>query len=330
MRINRGLLGWGVFFIVLGSVPLAVRANAVDPVLVRRAGELWPLILVGIGLGLVLERTRIAVVGALVVAVTSGLMGGALIATGIGGTGGLGACGLGNGSRPATAIPPQSGVFSGSASARIELDCGDVTVSATDAAQWTVAGTGDEGRAPTVTSEPSRLVVRAPERRGINLGVDGSYWDVMLPRSVPTSIELSVNAGSGHVNLAGMAVPAFDLSVNAGDARIDLSGATAVQRVTASANAGSLVLLLPMPTGTLGGDLSVNAGSAKVCVPQGVAIRFRGGGDALGSTNFAARGLVKVGETWTSPGFEGAGSRIDLSVSANLGSITLDPEDGCD
>ena len=31
MRVNRGLLGWGVFFIVLGAVPLAVQAGARRP-----------------------------------------------------------------------------------------------------------------------------------------------------------------------------------------------------------------------------------------------------------------------------------------------------------
>ena len=60
MRVNRGLLGWGVFFIVLGAVPLAVQAGVVSEARVREAWQLWPLILVGIGLGLVLERTRFA------------------------------------------------------------------------------------------------------------------------------------------------------------------------------------------------------------------------------------------------------------------------------
>ena len=86
MRLNRSLLGWGVFFIVLGSVPLAVRSGILDADLVRRAWELWPLILVGIGLGLILSRTRVAFVGGLVVAVTLGLMGGALVTAGLGST----------------------------------------------------------------------------------------------------------------------------------------------------------------------------------------------------------------------------------------------------
>ena len=40
MRINRGLLGWGLFFIVVGSVPLAVQSGLIDEDVVRRAWQL--------------------------------------------------------------------------------------------------------------------------------------------------------------------------------------------------------------------------------------------------------------------------------------------------
>ena len=58
MHVNRALLGWGVFFLVLGSVPLAVRYGLVDASAFATAWQLWPLLLIGAGLGLVLARTR--------------------------------------------------------------------------------------------------------------------------------------------------------------------------------------------------------------------------------------------------------------------------------
>src|SRR6478609_4105453 len=98
MHVHRGLLGWGVFFIVLGAVPLAVRAGVVDASTVGGTWQLWPLLVVGVGAGLVLARTSAAVVGSLVVAVTAGLMAGGLVAGGIHGLGdGFAACGLGSG-----------------------------------------------------------------------------------------------------------------------------------------------------------------------------------------------------------------------------------------
>ena len=328
MRVNRGLLGWGVFFIVLGAVPLAVQAGTLDEDVVRDAWQLWPLILIGIGLGLVLARTRFAVVGGLVVAVTFGLMGGALLATGIGAATGVTSCGFGGGS--GQAFPDQAGSFSRDARVSLEMNCGEVTVAGADGAGWSVKGTAGDGRAPEVQSDDARLVVRAPEQQGVSIGAEGSRWQVTLPRDVAVDVDLSVNAGSGDLDLAGLTVPGFTTSVNAGEARADLSGARGAERFDASVNAGSLVMLLPVPSGTLRGSVSVNAGSAEVCVPSGVAVRIHSGDQPLGSTNFEDRGLTRVGDTWSAPGFESATDRIELTVSVNLGSVALDPEDGCD
>jgi len=328
MRVNRGLLGWGVFFIVLGAVPLAVREGLLDPAVVRRAWELWPLILVGIGVGLILARTRAAVVGGLIVAVTFGLMGGALIATGFNPGIGVATCGFGAGNE-GTPFAEQQGSFTRDATVRLEMSCGSVRTTSTDGNGWTIAGLSDDGRPPEIRRDDGQLVVVAPNRTGVGIGNDASSWVVTLPRAGAVGLELAVNAGSGEIDLAGMTVPSLDASVNAGEARIDASGARGTERLSASVNAGSLVLLLPVPGDTLSGEVSVNAGSASICTPDGVALRFHSD-ESLGSVNVGDRGLVREGDTWFTPGFDGATTRIDLTVSANLGSITLDPEDGCD
>ena len=49
MRINRGFLGWGVFLLIVGAIPLAVRAGYVTVDQIGNVGSLWPLILIGIG-----------------------------------------------------------------------------------------------------------------------------------------------------------------------------------------------------------------------------------------------------------------------------------------
>jgi hypothetical protein len=193
-----------------------------------------------------------------------------------------------------------------------------------------VNGSADDGRTPEVQADDARLVVRAPDQQGFAIGAEGSRWQVTLPREVPVQVDISVNAGSGDLDLAGMSVPGFTTSVNAGEALADLSGARGTERVDASVNAGSLVILLPMPSGTLRGNLSINAGSAEVCVPSGVSVRIHSGDQPLGATNFDDRDLVRVGDTWSSPGYESATDRIELNVSVNLGSLALDPENGCD
>ena len=40
MRLDRRLLGWGLFFILLGAIPLALNGGLIDRSLVER----WPSI----------------------------------------------------------------------------------------------------------------------------------------------------------------------------------------------------------------------------------------------------------------------------------------------
>ncbi len=330
MHVNRGLLGWGVFFITLGCVPLAVRAGYVDADAVARAWQLWPLILIGIGLGLLLQRTKAAVIGGLVVAVTFGLMAGGLLAGGVPSMGGMTSCGFGPAADNGSAFPTQDGSFGQEAKVELDLNCGELALVSADGTGWTVAGTSDGGRPPEIQASEARLTVRAPDQPGVALGVRGSRWDITLPRQTSLRLAVSVNAGSANLDLTGMRVPSLDVSVNAGDATVDASGLVEAASVSAGANAGSLTISLPVPSTNLQGDLSVNVGSIEVCVPDGVGLRIRAGEDAIGSNNFGDRGMVRVGDTWARPGYEAATAHIDLTASANLGSITLNPESGCE
>jgi hypothetical protein len=332
MHLNRGLLGWGVFFIVLGAVPIAVRTGAIPAELVRRAWDLWPLILIGIGLGLVLERTRLAIVGGLVVSITFGVMGGALIATGTGWAqgGGITSCGLGggNGAQP---FETRSGTFDASANVSLILNCGDVRVTAADGSGWSVAGTSDKGRSPDISASGSLLRVRTPEG-GTTPFVDASSrWQVVLPRAGELNLDLALNAGSSRVDLAGATLGRVNASVNAGDAKLNLGSTNRLTRIDGSVNAGSLSVTLPSPAANISGSFSANAGSLELCVAPGTPLRIKAGDDPLASNNFQRRGLVRNGNAWTSPAWNEVGApSIDLDVSANLGSITLDPENGCD
>jgi hypothetical protein len=325
MHVNRALLGWGVFFLVLGSVPLAVRYGLVDAAAFDAAWRLWPLLLIGAGLGLVLARTRAAILGGLVVAVTAGLMVGGLVVNGVDEFGGgFASCG---GDAGGTPFADQRGTLGTEATVSLQLDCGQVEVASVDGAGWTLRGESHDGRPPEVTDGDDRLTVEARARRGgIQLGGDGgNRWTVELPRETRTSLDLSVNAGSAVGAFDGMRLERVQVAVNAGSATLDLGDAVELGSLEASANAGSLSVTLPMATMT--GSVSANAGSLELCVPDGVDLRIRLEDNALASNNFAEEGLVEVGDTWT---MSGAGSaQIDLTATANLGSITLNPDDGC-
>jgi hypothetical protein len=329
MRVNRGVLGWGVFFITVGLVPLAVRAGYVDVATARRAWELWPLILIGIGLGLVLQRTPVAVVGGLVVAVTFGLMGGSVLAVGFGSVAGFGTCGFGAGAENSASFPTRTGTLGGAAQVSLDLRCGDLTATSGAGSSWQLTGTSGNGSPPEIDASASRLAVRVPDVQGFDVA-RGATWQLTLPMDPQLDLEITVNAGSARLNLDDTHVRDLATSVNAGDAHIDVSTTPGITSLTASVNAGSLSIALPSPSGTLTGSLSANAGSLQICVPNGVALRFRASDNPLSANNFGSRGLTRDGNVWTNTAFGVASSGIDLDASANLGAITLNPESGCE
>ena len=82
MRIDRRLVGLGLFLVTAGAVMLAVRQGLIPDAVAQRAWTLWPLILVGSGLSIVLAGRPGASLGGLVVALTFGAMLGGIAATG--------------------------------------------------------------------------------------------------------------------------------------------------------------------------------------------------------------------------------------------------------
>jgi hypothetical protein len=326
MHIRRGFLGWGVFLILAGTVPLLVRSGSLDADQVGRLSGLWPLILVGVGVGLMLRHTRFDFIGGLIVAATIGLMVGGALAIGVGSIS-TGFCGSDNGS---VAFPSRDGTFGGPASVRVQLDCGQMTVGVAPGSGWHVAGSDDNGIGPTIDSTDASLSVRSRSRKGAPFFGFGARdtWQISVPDSSTLDVDLQIDAGSATADLGGASLGALDVEQNAGSATVDLTGVKAIGGLDARLNAGSLGLTLP--NRSLTGTIVANAGSVRLCAPPGAALKLRTGENLLGSYDYDGYGLVKDGSTWTTPGFDSAEVQIELQTSANAGSFTLDPEDGCD
>jgi len=328
MHVNRGLLGWGVFFVALGAVPLAVQAGVLDAATARRAWELWPLLLIGAGLGLALRNTPAASLGNVVVGLTFGLMGGGLVVGGLG-SAPIGFCGTGAPTFNAANEPATTGTLGDGSDVVLSVDCGTLTTSSQPGSEWVLTWPVGGGNPQVDASSSRRLEIKMGNEHRFGVSGGDSRWALVLPADPATNLSLDVNAGSARVSLGRAHVTSLDATVNAGDARIDLTSAVGTQSLNGSVNAGSLSIALPTPDGTLTGSFLANAGSVRICTPANVPLRIRVGDQPLGSNNFGARGLTQNGNTWTR-GVYGLGTaQIDLTVSANLGSITLDPEDGC-
>jgi hypothetical protein len=313
MRLDSGYLGWGVFFVVAGAIALAIEAGQIPD---QAWWTYWPLLLVGAGLGLVLRRTPLEVIG--------GLMVGGSLATGFGGFTGVGSlpggvCRIGD---DATPFADRTGSFGGSASVDIELDCGTLAVATVPGAGWAVRGSDGDGSGPQIDTSAEDLEVDA---------VDGqsspTAWLVDLPQDPSLSVGLQLNAGSLQATFAGGHILELDLEVNAGQARIDLTGVADIGAIDAGVNAGEVAITLPSSSMT--GSVEVNAGSVRLCAPPDVALRIETEGSVLASTDMSDAGLVQVDGTWISPDYDTAPIRIDLRVQANLGTVRLDPAEGC-
>jgi len=326
MHVRRGFLGWGVFLILAGTVPLLVRSGFLTDEQVANLWTLWPLILVGIGVGLLLSRTRYGFVGGLIVAATFGLMVGGLLSSGVS-TISTGSCGS---EAATTAFPPRDGSFSGSsAEVTLQLNCGKLEVAAGQADGWHVEGHDRDGSGPEIESDASSLDVRSPDRNGpFTFFSQHDDWNVTLPTGPKLDVNLKLNAGSSKANLRGTSIGRVDIELNAGASTVDLGEVAAIERLEAGLNAGSLGISLPNHSMT--GTIEANAGSVKLCAPDGAGLRLRTGESIIAGYDYGGHGLVQNGNTWTTPGYDTAAVQIDLETRANAGSFTLNPEDGCD
>lgn len=324
MHLDRRLLGWGVFFILLGAIPLLVKAGLLDAALVGQWPLLWPVLLIGWGLGLLLRGTSVALIGGAVTAITLGVMGGGALATGFSDLPFASGC---TNTGAGTPFATRTGEFGSTAQVNIELSCGTLAVGTTGGNGWSVEGSDRDGLGPKLTSGGGMLTLASDDGRGPFSSTGRVDWRVGLPASPLLTLGFTVNAGQGDFALDGR-YSSVNLTVNAGEAHLLLAGADEVGDVNATVNAGSAVVNLPPGDGS--GNLTLNAGSMNVCLAPTAAVRISWNG-TLASNNFAATNLQKVDDdTWATPGFTVGQPHTELNVSANAGSFTLDMDGTCD
>ena len=314
MRVHRGSLFWGLFFLLLGGIPLADRTGLIDASALGGLGRLWPLAIIAAGIAVLVGRTRFAALGTVLAAAVLGTLAGG----GIAGAGGF----VINGDTCFSAGPQalsretKTGTLAPGASAVFSLNCGTLDVATQAGSGWSLDA-AYRGSPPVVSAGGSRLEVTTP--KGTNQGQD---WKVVLPRDGVTSVEASVNAGNATMDLAGARLSSVRLDVNAGNLVLVADGAT-IARLDAKANAGRVALTL---AGSVEGSVSANAGGIDLCVPPDAPLRLTIAHESLSGTNLAERGLSRSGNVWTR---SGSGPLIRLEVSVNLGCFNLNPTGGC-
>ena len=318
MQINRKFLYWGVFLVAMGAVLVIVDLDGVDERMLLDALRLWPLAVLAIGVGIVLRRTRYNVAG--------GVLGAALPGLVLGGAFALGPqipdCG--SHGDPSSFIT-REGTFDGPATVDVVTGCGVLVVTTAPGDAWLLNAGNTSDREPRVEASGNTLVIddgRRHDWRSFGAGRD--VWRLTLPTSAIDDLSLTVNSGSGDIDLGGAQLGDLDLTTNAGHTTLDLTDAT-LSSISGTVNAGQLSVELPSAADVTG-SIEVNAGGVDICVPDGVGLRVHNT-TVLGSTS--VNGVDQGEGDWQSPDYSSAAHRADLTVTVNLGSININPTGGC-
>lgn len=344
MRINRSLLNWGVFLIALGGVPLAVDQGWVEPDIASDLGRLWPLILVGIGLGLILRWTPMAWFGGALVAATFGVIFGAAAVSlrdndltnvqGIIPAIASGACADGG---PGAASTTAEGIASDEAfTLALSLPCGELTVERADTPTWRVDATHDAGEGPRIDESTG-----SAGAAGITIRDDGaaevafigrqsrSDWAVEVPADAALTMIMTFDAAQGTVDTGQGPVSRLSSTLNAADVTFDLGAADVSEEVdvalTLNASYGRLVL----PAGSADLGVTLNASSFDVCVPESVPVAVDLT-EIWSSNDLAEAGLEQLDDQrWATPGFADSGTRAVIELTSTVSSFSIKRPEAC-
>ena len=186
------------------------------------------------------------------------------------------------------------------------------------------------------------------ERRRLDLAGRSSEasLELELPGDVPLDIELDFGAGRAELDLTGLPVRHLELNtgasesvihidepnpermesasvhVGAADLRIRGVGNLNADEVTVKAGLGSVALELDgeWPQGAVL-SIEMGLGALEIRVPKSLGVRLHHRKSFL--TSIDADGFVKKGNTYHSVNWDGAERRVDIEITAALGSIEV-------
>lgn len=190
-----------------------------------------------------------------------------------------------------------------------------------------------------------RLGVETRSRRIKLGGRSAGSLDLELARGVPMDLEINFGAVQADLDLGGLALTDLDLSTGAsestvavsepntlamstatfsvGAAEFDVSGLGNLnaERIDVNAGVGSITLGLD---GEWERDarlsIDMGLGSLEIRVPEGLGIRLRK--DSF-LTSLDSEGLIKRGDVYESPDFDGAEYRVTIDLDAAFGSVAI-------
>lgn len=283
------LIGIGILFL-LNNMGL-IQVN-----FWRLASTLWPVVLIGIGLDMLIGRRSTG--GSLLALLLTALflVGGALFV-------GVGPATISRGEATEIRYAPGSVT---EADIRISTSTGRLTVGTLADAGVLVAGTvrlaGNEEVREESSEEDGKALYRLSSEGVGAVGVAGneSLWDLHINGEVPTNLDINTGAGEAELNLE----------------RARLTG------LNVDLGIGATTITLPR-SGTFSGEISGGIGKLVIRVPESLAVRIHvdtGIGQVQVNGDFNQPGE----NVYLSAAAQESSERATLNVSSGIGQVVIE------
>lgn len=145
----------------------------------------------------------------------------------------------------------------------------------------------------------TRVSIKAPDRNGAEAGKQ--VWDLALNPSIATSVK--VTGGVANVTMDCKSVDLGDLDISAGVVDLDIAFGLSGKDTKVTVSGG--------------------AATVDVTVPRAAGLRVSISSPLTITHDLGAQGMTRSGNSWVTPDYERASTKIDLVVSCGAGKVSV-------
>jgi hypothetical protein len=317
-----------IALITVGVIWLLVNNGRIPVENVYRLLPLWPLLLIGAGVSLLLRRLWWPLPALMWLLFAGAVLWALVVSPAVLPTVSMGEL------RHETLREPLGAAKS--ASVQLNLPVNAVNIHAAKNTSDLVLADVYTGSSVTLDasgSETKHVVLRQQFGDGINfwsfrwISLENQPWDISLAPAIPLQLQVNAATGKTVLDLTGMKLDS--LTIDAGTGSIDLQLPEGQKNLPVELNAGtgSVVVTVPQNTGV---DLNGNGGvgSLTIRVPKGAGIEVNVKNSGLGKLNLpqdvekTSGGNDQEG-IYTNKAFSGAANPIRLRLDIGVGSVTV-------